>query len=90
MNITLGVGGLLAIAAGVIFVLVIGMTAFAGRKVPTLSQAIRGLEPPLLPVKEEYQRTPVALLPGAIFIAGIVIFTLFAFNMLNTMPIQLR
>lgn len=90
MNLSLGIGGMLALIAGIIFVLVMAMTVFAGRKAATIEQAIKGLESPSLAFKVPYNRTPVALVPASIFIISIIIFTLFTFGYFWAMPIQMR
>ena len=87
MNLALGVGGMLAFVAGVIFVLIMVMTVVAGKKVATMEESIKGLEAPSLPMKVEYNRTPVALIPPIVFILGIIILTFLAFGILDSIPI---
>ncbi len=88
MNLSLGVGGMLATAALIIFVLIMAMTAIAGKRVATTVEAIKGMEPPDLPLKVEYDRTPVALIPSTLFLVGVIILTLVAFGIFRGMPIQ--
>ncbi len=75
LNLSLGIGAMLAVVAGVIFVLIMVMTAIAGKKVATIEEAIHGMEAPPLPWKVVYNRTPVALIPASLFVVGIVVFT---------------
>jgi hypothetical protein len=88
MNLSLGVGGMLATAALIIFVLIVAMTAIAGTRVATTAEAIKGMEAPELPLKVEYNRTPVALIPSTLFLVGVIILTLVAFGIFRGMPIQ--
>jgi cytochrome c oxidase subunit 1 len=88
MNISLGIGGILATAALGIFVLIMAGTAIAGKRAADATEAIKGMEAPLLPVKVEYNRTPVALIPSTLFLVGVVVLTLIAFSMFRGMPIQ--
>ncbi|MBI2906148.1 MAG: cbb3-type cytochrome c oxidase subunit I [Chloroflexi bacterium] len=90
MNLSLGIGGILAVIAGVTFVLIMVMTVIAGKKVATIEESIKGMEAPPLPSKVAYNRTPVALIPSSVFILGIVILTLLAFGYFWGMPIQMR
>jgi cytochrome c oxidase subunit 1 len=87
MNLSLGVGGMLAFVAGIIFVLIMVMTVVSGKKAATIEQSIKGLEAPSLPRKVEYNRTPVALIPPIVFILGMIILTILAFNILWGVPI---
>ncbi len=87
MNLSLGIGGMLAFAAGVIFVLIMVMTVVAGKKVATVEESIKGLEAPALAQKVAYNRTPLALIPPIIFVLGIIILTVVAFNILWGIPI---
>ncbi len=87
MNLSLGIGGMLALVAGIIFVLIMVMTVVAGRKAATIEQSIKGLEAPPLAQKVAYNRTPVALIPPLVFVLGIVILTILAFNILWGIPI---
>jgi cytochrome c oxidase subunit 1 len=88
MNLSLGVGGMLATAALILFILIMGMTAIAGKRVATSVEAIKGMEPPHLPLKVEYDRTPVALIPSTLFLVGVIFLTLVAFGLFRGMPIQ--
>lgn len=90
LNLSLGVGGMLAFVAGITFVLIMAMTVLAGKKVATVEDVIKGMEPSPLPWKVVYNRTPVALIPASIFIVGIVLFTLVAFGRFWDMPLQMR
>ena len=87
MNLSKGVGGTFAIAAGIIFVLVMVMTVMVGRKATYAEEAIKGMEPRISPMKIDYVHTPVALIPPLLFVAGVVILTYFAFGLLRGMPI---
>ena len=87
MNLSLGVGGVLAFVAGVSFVLIMVMTVVAGKKVATIEESIKGLEAPSFLQKTTYNRTPVALIIPAIFILGVIVLTFLAFGILNSIPI---
>lgn len=86
MNLSLGVGGLLAIVAGVLFVLVAVMTALAGRKATTIRETIRGLAPLVLPIVKEHKTTPIALLTTITFIVVVLVLTILVFMRLNLVP----
>ncbi len=87
MNVALGVGGTLAIIAGIIFMLVIGMTILAGRKL-AVSEVPQGLAAPDVAVTREFKYTPTALIPGILFILVVLTFTVVAFGIINGWPIQ--
>lgn len=88
VNLSLGVGGMLAIVALVIFVLIMVMTGLKGRKVASIEDAIRGTEATALPLRVQYGRTPVALIPSSIFIVVILALTFWAFGHLWGLPVQ--
>ncbi len=88
MNLSLGIGGLLAMVAGVAFVLIMGMTLLSGKRAGTLEESIRGLEAPLLPQKVAYSRTPIALIPPFVFIVGIIVLTVIAFGIFHGISIN--
>ncbi|MBI4302043.1 MAG: cbb3-type cytochrome c oxidase subunit I [Chloroflexi bacterium] len=90
MNLSLGVGGILAIIAGVSFILIMGMTIIAGKKVASVEEAIKGIGAPALPTKVAYGRTIVALIPSSVFIVGILVLTLIAFGHLWGLPIRFQ
>ncbi|MEE9223939.1 MAG: cbb3-type cytochrome c oxidase subunit I [Thermoplasmata archaeon] len=80
INISVGLGGTLMVIGGVLFVLVILMTAFKGKKVDTIRQAIsEGLEPMRMPIKREVKQTPASLVPGTIFIILVIIITIISY-----------
>lgn len=87
MNLSLGLGGLLAMLAGIIFFVVIVMTALAGKKITTAQESIKGLEPLALPVVREHKRTAVALIPSGLFIVVILVLSIFFFMTLNLLPL---
>ncbi len=87
MNLSLGLGGLLAMAAGIIFVLIMVMTVVTGRKATTIEQSIKGLEAPALAQKVTYNRTPVALIPPIIFVVVLIVLTVITFNFMWNIPI---
>ena len=89
LNISLLIGGTLMILGGIMFVLVIVMTAFRGNKVDTVREAMsKGLSATDLPFKQEVKSTPVSLIPGLIFISVILILTLITFWIIDTWTIQ--
>ena len=88
MNVALGVGGTLTLIAGVFFFVVIGMTMFAGRKLPVASEL--GVDLAMLKVTptREFVYTPTALIPGVIFVLVVLAFTAGAFGIMGNWPIQ--
>ncbi len=90
LNISLLGGGTLMILGGIMFVLVVVMTAFQGNEVDTVRDAISvGLSAPdNLPLKREVKSTPISLIPGLIFIAIILILTLITFWIIEGWTIQ--
>lgn len=88
MNLSLGVGGVLALAAVMIFLLIMTMTALVGQKASSAEQAVKWLTSSPLPLKRTYNHTPVALIPPAAFILGIILLTVLAFNFLWSIPIH--
>lgn len=90
MNLSLGLGGILAIIAGVLFVLIMVMTLVAGKKVATIEEAIKGTEAAILPAKVEYGKTVAALIPSSIFIIVILVLTFLAFAYLWGLPIKFQ
>ena len=81
---------MLAIAAGVAFALVMGMTILTGKRAASLEDAIKGTEALTLPQKVDYRRTLVALIPSSIFIIGVMVLTLWAFGHLWDLPIRFQ
>jgi hypothetical protein len=90
LNLSLGIGAMLATVVGAVFVLVIGMTALAGERVATMEAAVADLMPTGLPEPTGNAWTPVALLPATAFIVGIVLLTVLAFSRLAGMAVQLH
>ncbi|MBI4320574.1 MAG: cbb3-type cytochrome c oxidase subunit I [Chloroflexi bacterium] len=90
MNLSLGVGGMLAMVAGVLFVLIMVMTAFAGWKVATLADAVAGTGAFSVAIKREYGRTPTALIPSSVFVITVIIATLWTFGVIWALPMQLQ
>lgn len=88
MNLSLGIGGMLAIVGGLSFVLIMIMTAMGGKKAGCVEESIKGMEALPLPFKLAYSRTPVALIPSSIFIVGIVIFTFVLFYLVQSAVLQ--
>ena len=87
MNVAVGIGGTLTFIAGILFFVVIGMTMFAGRKLPgsELGNDLAMLE--VTPTRE-FVYTPTALIPGVIFVLVVLIFTAGAFGIMGRWPIQ--
>jgi cytochrome c oxidase subunit 1 len=88
MNLTLGVGGILAVVAGALFVLVIVMTALVGKRVTTAREMIHGMEPVAMPAIVERKTTPMALLTIGIFIIVIIVLTILGFTVINLVPMR--
>jgi cytochrome c oxidase subunit 1 len=87
MNVALGIGGTLAIIAGVLFMTVIGMTILAGRKLAA-SEVLQGLGAPAFVTKREFKYTPTALVPGFLFVLIVLAMTVGAFGIMGRWPIQ--
>jgi cytochrome c oxidase subunit 1 len=87
MNVAMGVGGTLTLIAGVLFFVVIGMTLLAGRK---LSDSELGADLSMLAVTptREFRYTPTALIPGALFVVIVLMFTAGAFGIMRGWPIH--
>jgi hypothetical protein len=83
MNLSLGIGGMLAAVAGISFLLIMVMTAITGKKAACVEEAIKGMEASPPPLKLPYDRTLVALIPPSVFILGILILTFIFFNVLQ-------
>ncbi len=87
MNVTLGIGGTLTIIAGILFMVIIGMTILTGKKLVG-SEIPQGLAAPDLEAKREIKYTPTALIPGVLFILVVLALTIVAFGLKNGWPIQ--
>lgn len=87
MNVTMGVGGTLTLIAGVLFFVVIGMTLFAGRKLPGSEPGADLSMLAVTPIRE-FAYTPTALIPGVIFILIVLMFTAGAFGIMGRWPIH--
>jgi cytochrome c oxidase subunit 1 len=88
INVAMGVGGTLTLIAGVLFFVVIGMTMFAGRKLPAGSEPGGDLATLALTPIREFVYTPTALIPGIIFVLVVLLFTAGAFGIIGNWPIQ--
>ncbi|MCE7938327.1 hypothetical protein DCC79_13900 [bacterium] len=89
MNLALGVGAMVAIGAGIVFVGTMLMTAVAGEKVASPQAAVAGMGPLPPPVVRSSGWTLLALVPGTVFVVGVVVLTVLAFQRLWGMPVQL-
>jgi cytochrome c oxidase subunit 1 len=87
MNVTMGIGGSLTLIAGVLFFVVIGMTLFAGRKLPH-SEPGDDLAMLAVTPTREFVYTPTALIPGVIFVLVVLMFTAGAFGIIGRWPIH--
>jgi cytochrome c oxidase subunit 1 len=87
LNVSLGVGGTLAIIAGVLFMMVIGMTMLAGKKLAA-SEVPQGLDAPDLIIRQEFKYTPTALVPGILFIIVVLALTVSSLGIIGSWPIQ--
>ena len=90
LNLSLGVGGMLAAIGLASFIVIMVMTMLRGAKVTTAEEAIKGTEAPPLPLKVEYGRTWVALIPSSVFIIIVLIITLLVFGYLWGLPVQFQ
>ena len=72
------------------FIVIMVMTMLRGAKVTTTEEAIKGTEAPPLPLKVEYGRTWVALIPSSVFIIIVLIITLLVFGYLWGLPVQFQ
>ena len=90
MNLSLGVGAMVAIATGVAFVWVMLMTAVRGEKVASPQAAVADLGPLPPAVEHGYGWTPLALVPAVMFVVGVITLTVMAFQRLWALPIQMR
>ena len=88
MNVAVGIGGTLTLIAGILFFVVIGMTMFAGRKLPVASGPGNDLAVLDLKPTREFAYTPTALIPGVIFVLVVLMFTAGAFGIMGNWPIQ--
>lgn len=88
LNVALGIGAMLALTAGVLFVVIVAMTALFGERVSSPLDAVVDLAPPDLPVGSGPTSTPVALVPAIAFVVTVVFMTLWAFRHLAGLPIQ--
>ncbi len=88
MNVAVGIGGTLTLIAGVLFFVVIGMTLFAGRKLPVAHDVANELAVLQVVRTRDFVYTPTALIPGVIFVVVVLIFTAGAFRIMNNWPIQ--
>jgi cytochrome c oxidase subunit 1 len=88
LNISLGFGAMLAVVGGAMFILVIVMTAFWGKKVETVEEAsMNGLGVTIYPTKEVVKATPTSLIPGTIFIILSMVLTVIAYSMISAWPL---
>lgn len=87
LNVSLGIGGVLTIIAGIIFIAVIGMTIIGAKKL-VAAEVPRGLDVSEVPVRREFKYTPTALIPGVIFVVIVLVFTAVAIGVMGRWPIQ--
>jgi cytochrome c oxidase subunit 1 len=88
LNISLGLGAMLAVVGGALFILVIGMTFFKGKKVEVVEQAVvNGLDVATFPTKKLVKATPTSLVPGTLFIIMSMILTVIAYRMISEWPL---
>jgi cytochrome c oxidase subunit 1 len=88
MNVTMGLGGILTLIAGVLFFVVVGMTMFAGRKLRIASELGPDLAMLAVSPTREFAYTPTALIPGVIFVLLVLMFTAGAFAIMGNWPMQ--
>jgi cytochrome c oxidase subunit 1 len=85
MNLALGVGGSLALLAMLMFLVVMLMTIF-GKRTET-ENVFTGLMPSIPSPTSTFSRSPLALVPPLLFIVGIVLMTVFAFQWIRGLSI---
>ncbi len=88
LNVALGVGAMLAIVMGILFVVIIVMTALAGERVGSARAAAVDTLAVDLPHPEGPLPTPMALVPTLAFLIAVVTLTLWAFQWLAKLPLQ--
>ena len=88
MNVTMGLGGILTLIAGVLFFVVVGMTMLAGRKLRLASELGPDLAMLAVSPTREFAYTPTALIPGVIFVLLVLMFTAGAFAIMGNWPMQ--
>lgn len=88
LNVALGVGAMLAIAAGILFVLIVAMTALRGERVTGAEAAMADLAPPELARLPGPLPTPLALVPALAFLVTVLFLTYWAFARLAGLPLQ--
>ncbi|MFQ5879040.1 MAG: cbb3-type cytochrome c oxidase subunit I [Dehalococcoidia bacterium] len=86
MNITEAVGGLLMVAGGVLFVLVVAGTVLAGQRVRTPAEALSGLEPKEFPQRERPAMSWVSAAPAVIVVALMVLVSVVSFELIARWP----
>ncbi len=90
LNLSLGVGGMLATIGLASFTGIMLMTALKGKKVIGIENAIRGTEAIPRPFKTEYGRTWMALVPSSVFVVVVLALTLMVFGHLWGLPVQFQ
>jgi heme/copper-type cytochrome/quinol oxidase subunit 1 len=90
MNLALGIGATTAIAAGIVFVLIMVMTAVAGERTETSAEAVTDLMQAPPDVVAGIGRTPIALVPAIAFVVCMLVITIVALQRLWALPIRLQ
>lgn len=88
MDVAEGVGGTLMLVAGALFILVMAATPVLGERATSVREMVKGMEPPVLEIEEEYWRSPVALLPGVTFVVIGIALTIVTFAIMKVSPIS--
>jgi cytochrome c oxidase subunit I len=88
MNLTMGIGGTLTLAAGVLFFIVIGMTLLSRRRLSSAVDVSRELAVLQVARSRECVFTPTALIPGVLFVLAVLILTVGAFRIMDHWPIR--
>lgn len=88
LNLSLGIGAMLAIVAGIAFVSIIVMTALVGEKATSSSDAVADLGPPAWSDTGGAGAGPISLAPALAFIVALLLLTVWALDRLASLPIQ--
>lgn len=88
LNVALGIGAMLAIAMGILFAVIVAMTALAGERVDNARAAAVDTVAEDRPRQAGPLPTPVALVPTLAFLGTVVFLTLWAFQWLAKLPLQ--
>lgn len=89
LNLALGIGAMAAVVAGVVFLIVMLVTAVAGRRASSILECTAGMGPPDWPSASGRPATPLALVPPAAFLVLTIALTVWGFQRLAAMAVQI-